>query len=472
MRYWLLILVICVCAATVEDASAIVVGDKVRIFSSSKCFDPNYMQTQWDAVNDGATNYAGYDVILTCTNVVDMGTTSCVSISYDSYWNGATVYYYKFLDEAASVPCGTGYYKWRTIKYEFTKETVATGADEDVNGDGIADCIQDLKDSDGDGIYDSIDPLPNDAGGFTWQKACYVFDAAGGCHGYIYKIEDQYGKISYVYAGEGVTACKESSGGQCYMAVNPEYGAVGSEDNWSAEWTGHDVDEDLDFEASQGAITETASGDSTTGGVTIGTYADGAATDGGVGAADGDSDSVLIGKAVNNTQAIAANQQLVVDGLADVANKMETSNRLLSGISSNGGASADDIGQAVADALAEDVAAVDGHLSDGSSDDAYGSAVDKINGDISDDDIPEEYKAKRDIGAEIGDIVSSSGLDQIGEKITGTQVTASGDCEITATVYGHEISLSMCSQASTLAAIGSLMQAVCGLVCILYIFSK
>jgi len=418
-------------------------------YTSNSCVTLTLVETQF--------TYTGW---VTYPPPADQGWVSCTTYStYDGIY------------ESSGTPATAWRYRKRIQNY--SANTTGTCGPTDEDNDTYMSPCQDcddnnaslhqwnetqtecaVVDADGDGINDDIDPLPEDDSLFTWKKSCFVKSADGVCRGWVYEVENVQGEKTYMTVGMDIEDCESYSSGRCYLSIGgtSEYG---DSTNWADQFETENVE--AAFNSDYSEVEANALNDPIAGAVGAPSYEEPQDLGDGQGSETGDSDSVLLKKIADNTATGTGNMQGLMDGLVGVQNGIVDGNKLLGGISKKLEAPTGNFGTGTGDA------------------DTAQDQIDQLLGETGyqGEDIPEEYRQKKDIEEAYGEIGASEGLQGVKDTIESIGVETSGaDCSMEFSYNGQQVEMGFCDWTSEFELIGNLFLSFMGLWTAIYIFGK
>lgn len=466
-------------------------GDDLRVDYDGECYTHTSKENEWLAttfinIYNSETQCSGDCMYLEADEVTYGG---CVAATEapDPYWLNAITYIeYKYYNEVSA-----GLYNWqkKVTTYSVVCTTDAGYCyDTDLDGDGDPWCTDPddndptstETDIDGDGIENEEDLFPESDADFVWREEIYIYED-GVIIGVWYRaIDAETGEETWWYEGDEYDPAdtKASIGEHGAWQDSSSYetiygdggtGTIGGDSGFVESY--EDVGDSL-IEAGEYSEGET---------LTSGSASDGTETD-----------SELLQKIVNNTSYTTTNQQVLSDGITDLINKTESTNRYLDAIQENQ-LSSSQIKSAIAAGVEEGMEGVwEGQideqdeyyeneasgLTEVSADytdleDAYDTAIATITDDVTSEEIPDEYETEIDLETELEAIEDDSGIaTAVSDLLEGSAVTTTGDCSFSYDYNGHTIYFTMCSFASFLTTFGVLMQSIVGIHCLLIIFRR
>ena len=306
-------------------------------------------------------------------------------------------------------------------------------------------------DSDGDGINDDNDPFPNDDRPFTWKVLMQCDDAQGNPVGW--KVEVDNGDGPQVMEIGSINDCQGDATIYPYdqdPKTQDEWGDIAWEGDMNL--AGQDETPYYGYDSPAWDSSYDGTPEQPVPGLEYGNPAE-----------PGDSDSTLLEKIVDNTHAQAKNQQKIADQLK-AQNERATEGREADQDRNTKLEEINDQLEKIEDQMEGDATIADDGTAQVQS--AYDSAYNELQTPM---EVPQEYQEKTDIETEVDTRISGSG---VLDMITGVGIQASGTCSMETTIYGRQISLTVCNYADELQAWGVILMAMTGLTSILVVFKR
>lgn len=393
--------------------------------------------------------------------------------SCEGTWNGVNCHYYPGSWQATVGECSTGGGGGQYIGVVevtiYSNNIHNPGWDTD--GDGVVDEDDpspsfDDPDLDNDGIRDELDPYPDDPSPLDMQCVMVGFDSSEeACYWIMYDQSSgeyiQIGDSTQVDGAPVQNVPPINIDNQTYLDMFGEDSPYESEeitDNSLAQ-----IDMEIGADPTSGSDPNAITGVSSAGNVT---------------------ELDHLEDVVNNTNAEVANQNLEIDYLRsinerlgnlqqqNVTNNYSTVNNTTNEDSGEGEPgempTAEEIGDAVNDALNENDAPT---VDTSSIDTAIAGFNDATSHTDTLDDLPnEDHKVRETVDDRAEEIETE--LETASDPIRGTEVTAVGNCSLSWNYNGSTIEMGVCGYESQLQAWGTVILMLCGLHCILIVFRK